>query len=145
MDAQEYITKIVEPTIKDFEENPVSVRHAFLACVVVFHSIDYLGGSKSTSQLRQKFRKASKDFALIDRIAHALKHVKTGHEASKDIQPLAASEVILRPPAFWGVAVWGLSRWNDSTGGVTIKTEVELDIMGAVKNALEFVRNQIPN
>jgi hypothetical protein len=49
MDAQEYITKIVEPTIKDFEENPVSVRHAFLACVVVFHSIDYLGGSKSTS------------------------------------------------------------------------------------------------
>jgi hypothetical protein len=41
-DLKSYLDAIAEPTIKDFENNPTSVRHAFLACVAVFHGIDYL-------------------------------------------------------------------------------------------------------
>jgi hypothetical protein len=40
-DLESYLDAIAEPTIKDFEDNPTSVRHAFLACVEVFHGIDY--------------------------------------------------------------------------------------------------------
>jgi hypothetical protein len=41
-DLIRYLKDIVEPTIKDFEKNPSSVRHAFLACVATFHAVDYL-------------------------------------------------------------------------------------------------------
>src|SRR5712691_4497483 len=41
-DLRQYLNDFVEPTIADFENNPASVRHAFLACVVTFHSADYL-------------------------------------------------------------------------------------------------------
>jgi hypothetical protein len=40
-DLERYLKDIVEPTIKDFKDNPASVRHAFLACVATFHAIDY--------------------------------------------------------------------------------------------------------
>jgi hypothetical protein len=39
---ERYVDEIVAPTINDFEENPTSVRHAFLGCVATFHAIDYL-------------------------------------------------------------------------------------------------------
>jgi hypothetical protein len=120
MDANRYMTEIVEPTISDFEANPTSVRHAFLACVVTFHSIDYLPNKSAN---HQSFRKESPEFTTVDRIAHAFKHVKTGHVQSI-IKPLKAGDVIERPPAKWGEGVWGLSRWNDAIGGVTVKNEM---------------------
>jgi hypothetical protein len=143
MDAEDYMREIVEPTIKDFEESPTSVRHAFLACVVTYHCVDYLSDEESAPQLRQKFREGSKDFALVDRIAHAFKHVNTGHERSKHIQPLEAGEVISRPPGIWGVAVWDVSRWDDPVGGVTIKGEAELDVFATVTAALAFLRSKV--
>jgi hypothetical protein len=143
MDAARYIAEIVEPTIADFEANPISVRHAFLACVATYHCIAYLCDAESEASRRQEFREASKDFALVDRLAHAMKHARTGHERSKHIQPLAAGDVMSRPPAFWDVAVWDLSRWDDPAGGVTVKDEVELDIVHAVRGALEFLRAKL--
>lgn len=35
-----HIDLIVEPTFDDFKKNANSVRHAFLACVAIFHGID---------------------------------------------------------------------------------------------------------
>ena len=139
MDANHYMTEIVEPTISDFEANPTSVRHAFLACVVTFHTIDYLPNKSANHQL---FRKELPEFATVDRIAHAFKHVKTGHVKSI-IKPLKAGDVIERPPAKWGIAVWGLSRWDDAVGGVTIKNEHKRDLLEIVKGAAEFVRARI--
>jgi hypothetical protein len=129
MDANRYMTEIVEPTISDFEANPTSVRHAFLACVVTFHSIDYL---PKKSANRGSFRKESPEFSTVDRIAHAFKHVETGHVQS-DIKPLKAGDVIERPPAKWSEGVWGLSRWNDAIGGVTVKNEHDHDLLEIVK------------
>jgi hypothetical protein len=37
-----YLDEIAEPTVAEFEKNPTSVRHAFLACVALFHTVDYL-------------------------------------------------------------------------------------------------------
>src|SRR5450631_1504293 len=100
MDANRYMTGIVEPTIRDFEVNPTSVRHAFLACVVTFHSIDYLTHPKPQASRRKLFREKSPEFAMVDRIAHAFKHVQTGHHQSVYCQPLKSEDVIKRPPAF---------------------------------------------
>jgi len=101
-----YLNEIVEPTIKDFENNPTSTRHAFLACVTTFHAIDYLTYSKRPAHMRQKLRNRSQDFAIVDRVAHAFKHVDTRDPD----QPLESTDVIPRAPAIWGEAQWDLSR-----------------------------------
>ncbi|MGO9787799.1 MAG: hypothetical protein ACLPL5_13465 [Stellaceae bacterium] len=143
MDIERYIKGIVEPTIRDFEANRASVRHAFLACLVTFHCVDYLENGETSKQLRQQFRKASKDFALVDRIAHAFKHASTGHESSKDNRPLKAEQVISRPPAVAGKMLVGVSRVGDAKGGVTLQGDVQTDVMDAVKGALKCVRKHM--
>jgi hypothetical protein len=81
--------------------------------------------------------------ALIDRVAHAAKHVETGHPQSPTQPPLAADQLIDRPPAFWGQMIWDLSRWDDTTGGATIAGEHQRDLLAAVKKAAEFLRTKI--
>jgi hypothetical protein len=138
MEIERYFEQIVDPTIADFEANPTSVRHAFLAAVAVFHAIDYLDADSH----RKKFRESDADFALIDRIAHAFKHVRTGHPADPNLQPLSAEGVIARPPAAWDSGAWDLSRWDDPIGGITLDDDRCLDILTAVKRAADFVRRQ---
>jgi hypothetical protein len=138
MEIERYFEQIVEPTIADFEANPTSVRRAFLAAVVVFHTIDYLDANSN----RKKFREDSADFALVDRIAHAFKHVHTGHPADPNLQPLSAEGVIARPPAAWDSAVWDLTSWDDTVGGVTLESERAVDVLSAIKGAAQFVRQQ---
>jgi hypothetical protein len=139
MDIERYFAEIVDPTIRDFEKNPMSFRHAFLACVATFHSIDFL----ALRHLRQKFRKNSLEFAIVDRVAHAAKHVQTGNPKNPHNQPLTAVNVVTRPPAVAGVMVPGLSRPGDAVGGVTIWDEAALDLLAIVKRAAEFSRGQI--
>jgi len=141
-DLEQFLDEVVEPTIADFEANPTSTRHMFLACVATFHSVDYLAHPRKPQSLRQKFNEQSPDFALVDRIAHAFKHVVSGHENSPQKPPLKATEVIARPPAYWGTMVWDLSRWDDSIGGVTLDRERDIDLLAVLKRAVAFLRAQ---
>jgi hypothetical protein len=137
-DITRYLDEFVDPTIKDFRENPTSVRHAFLACVVTFHAIDYLTppGSKPRD-LRQKFSRQSSNFATVDDVAHAFKHVLAGDRADPRLR---ASEVIARSPAFFGLAVWDLSQWGDTQGGVTLDRNRQVDLLDTLKRAVDFLR-----
>ena len=139
MELDTYLERIVDPTIADFEANPTSVRHAFLAAVASFHAIDYLGANRH----RKKFREDSADFALVDRIAHAFKHVQTGNPADPNLQPLSAEGIVSRAPARWDVAVWDVSNWGDSAGGVTLDSERALDVLLVIKGAVKFLRQQV--
>jgi hypothetical protein len=140
-----YLDEIVEPTIKDFEEHPTSVRHAFLACVATFHSVDYLAydGLRRTprkgraANLKNRFGTESPDFRRIDQIAHAFKHV-VSHGTAK----VRAAEVISRPPGRAGVAIAGLSRVSDAHGGVTLANEPSVDLLAVLKRAVTFLRGQ---
>ena len=138
-DLVRYLDEIAEPTISDFEKNPASVRHAFIACVVVFHSIDYLAYPRKSRPLRQLFRRQSTDFALVDHVAHAFKHVASGNPNNKR---LVSSDVISRPPAVWGSATWDLSQWDDPAGGVTLNSDRTVDLLGALKRAVDFLRKK---
>jgi hypothetical protein len=140
-DLERYLDEIVEPTIKDFAAHPTSVRHAFLACVAVFHGVDYLAfPRKRPSTLRQQFRRQSPAFAIVDKVAHAFKHVAAGNPAKPDLK---ADEVISRPPAYYNKSgARGLSRWNDPVGGVTIDSDRRVDLLEVVKAARDFLRTK---
>jgi hypothetical protein len=143
MEIERYFEQIVEPTIADFEANPTSVRHAFLAAAVVFHGIDYLVRPADPSALRDKFRRENADFAIVDRVAHAFKHVQAGHPKNPRNQPLLAEGVIARPPMYYGISgAYGLSRYNDPIGGVTLDGDRQLDVLSAIKGAAQFIRQQ---
>ncbi len=142
MDAQRYLNEVVHPTISEFEAEPTSTRRAFLACVVTFHTIDYLAHSINLGNLRENFCRESADFALVDRVAHAFKHVQTGHVNSPSKNPLAADDVIKRPPGAIGDFAIGLSRIGDEVGGVTIMHEPNHDILNAVRGAVDYLRSK---
>ena len=36
----QYLKTMVDPTIEEFMRNPLSPRHAYIACVVTYHAID---------------------------------------------------------------------------------------------------------
>ncbi len=78
MTPEEYMRDIMQPTIKDLVQNRMSKRHAFLACVVTFHMIDYLCGKRRKAVLRGEYRVQSAAFAAVDRIAHGRAEAQSG-------------------------------------------------------------------
>lgn len=118
MDALEYLDTIVAPTISEFERETTCRRRAFLACLVTFHTIDYLAAPKRSAGMRGRFREQSQEFLLIDRVAHALKHVKADALKSPDMPALFVSEIASRPPARLGQMRLGLSRLRRRRHGV---------------------------
>jgi hypothetical protein len=139
-DLAQYLDEIVQPTIKDFEQNPTSRRHAFLACAATCHAVDYLAYPKGPRKLREKFAEQSPAFKVVNDVGHAFKHVIQGDRAAPKMK---ASEVVPRPPAVWGQATWDVSRSDDGVGGVTLTTDPQVDLLETVRAATEFLWSQI--
>jgi hypothetical protein len=105
MTPEEYMRDIMQPTIKDLAQNRTSKRHAFLACVVTFHMIDYLSGKRRKAVLRGEYRVQSAAFAAVDRIAHGRAEAQPGQgrsasrvgETPADLAALAEGQARLAP------------------------------------------------
>jgi hypothetical protein len=84
-----YLEFIVDPTWDDFHKNRDSARHAFLACVTIFHSVDLVAEAegKEAAHFRQKWAKECFEFKLVDVIAHHLKHVLSEDERNLGNRP----------------------------------------------------------
>ena len=82
MTPEEYMRDIMQPTIKELVQNRTSKRHAFLACVVTYHMIDYLCGKRRKAVLRGEYRVQSAAFAAVDRIAHGRAEAQSGRARS---------------------------------------------------------------
>jgi hypothetical protein len=136
-DLRQYLKDFVEPTIAEFEANPASVRHAFIACVITFHSADYLAYPQTSRILRQEWNQQSRAFAIVDDIAHAFKHVKTGNPANPDLR---AAEVVAMPGAF-DVAAFDAAAFD--TGSVTLENQPGVNVLAIVKEAAKFVRMKL--
>ena len=78
MTPEEYMRDILQPTIKELVQNRTSKRHAFLACVVTYHMIDYLCGKRRKAVLRGEYRLQSPAFAAVDRIANGRAEAQSG-------------------------------------------------------------------
>jgi hypothetical protein len=136
-DLRRYLRDFVEPAIADFERNPASVRYAFMACVVTFHAVDYLAHPRRPAPLRQEWNRQSRAFAIVDDVAHAFKHVKTGNPASPDLQ---AHEVVAMPGVF-DAATFDSAAFD--VGGVTLENEPGVNILAVVKEAAAFIRSRL--
>jgi hypothetical protein len=136
-DLRQYLKDFIEPAIADFESNPASVRLAFMACVATFHSVDYLAHPRKPAVLRQQWNKQSKAFAIVDDVAHAFKHVKTGNPASPDLR---AKEVVSMPATF-DVATFDTVAFD--VGGVTLENDPSVNMLAVVKEAAAFVWRQL--
>src|SRR5215207_7863998 len=96
MTPAEYVDEIVVPTVKEFRDNRRSRRHAYLACIAVFHIKDHVkkaGGTGVESTMRATCRKS---FEIVRAICNGTKHVETN--ATHQIQ-FAAGDDWDRPPA----------------------------------------------
>jgi hypothetical protein len=136
-DLVRYLDEIVDPTVQDLEANR-TVRHAFLACVAVFHAVDYRAYPRKSRGTRKSYGQASAEFALVDQVAHAFKHVVSRRGKIS----LNAKDIISRPAAHWGSAVYGLSQFSDPVGGVALDSDRNLDLVDVVKRAAIFLRQQ---
>jgi hypothetical protein len=131
---ERYLDEIVDPIVKDFQEHPDSRRHAFIACVAVFHSIDYLAYPRRSQPLRDAFRKTSPDFAIVDEIAHAFKHVQTDGRT-----PLKADKVVSHKGDF-------SNDFSDDfdISKVTVKDRPGVNLLSSVRKAVSFLREYRP-
>jgi hypothetical protein len=135
-DLERYLKDFVDPTIAEFETNPASLRHAFIACVVTFHAVDYLAyPRKKPRSVRNKWRRKSKAFAIVDDVAHAFKHVTTGRNPNR--HNLKAKEVVSRRGGFDPAA---FSSAFD-VGAVTLETDPAVNVLKTVKEAAYFLRS----
>ena len=135
-DLVRYLKEIVEPTIKDFEKNPTSVRHAFLACVTTFHAVDYLAFPRRSRRLRQRLGQESEDFRIVDDVAHVFKHAIVGDRAKPR---LTAKGVVSRKGAFQP-GVFDPDTFD--VGGVTLADKPGVDLRRTVKRAVKFLHAQ---
>jgi hypothetical protein len=84
-----YLELIVDPTFDDFCSNRDSIRHAYLACVAIFHAVDRAAEEQGIrgANLRQNWCKESVEFKLVDVLAHHFKHVQSSDEKIPSTRP----------------------------------------------------------
>lgn len=84
-----YIEVIVEPAFLDFQRNPGSFRHAYLACLVTYHAIDRAAYPARPGNLLKEWKKEWRDFAFIEQVALHFKHVESEdtRHAKKTLPP----------------------------------------------------------
>jgi hypothetical protein len=135
IDLERYVFDFVEPTIDDFEKNPTSVRHAFLACVAAFHGVDYLAWPDEPKNLRAHLR-LNDYFLIVDDVAHAFKHVATSRRPNKGLK---ATDVVSRSPGAFDSATFDRSHFDADTGKVTLTRDDGINLLETVKEAVQFM------
>jgi hypothetical protein len=134
MDAlTRYLTLIVEPTVEEFQRNPFSLRHCFLACAATYHSIDRVADvrKKRPANLRQVWGRQSMEFKLVDIVAHDFKHI---HASDRKGAPNTI------PLSF---ALYGHMGFNTHMFNDTGQIETLRHLTFIVRDAVKFVKSQV--
>jgi len=127
-----YLKVIVEPTVEEFQRNPFSLRHCYLACAATYHSIDRAAEmtTKRPATLRQVWGRKSMEFKLVDIVAHDFKHI---HASDRNVPPNRI------PLSF---ALYGRMGFNTHTFNDTGQLESLRHLTFIVRDALKFVQEQ---
>jgi hypothetical protein len=127
---ERYLALIVDPTVEEFRRNPFSLRHAYLACVAVYHAIDRVAYPKSTGNLRKVWGEECMEFLIVDHVAHDFKHVKS--EDQRRIErgiPLSH-------------AIYGGMGFNTHTLNDTGQIEALRHLTFVVRDAVKFLHKK---
>jgi hypothetical protein len=76
----------------------------------------------------------------VDDVGHAFKH---GIAGNRQNPRLKAQEVLSKRPIFGDLMV-GVSRISVIPEGVMLASDPHIDLLGTVKAAVRFIREQIP-
>lgn len=83
MNPREYFEIIAQPTLEEFFEEDTSIRRCFLACVALYHIVDYIFYAdqkqrfKNLDQLRDQMIQSDWYFRNVYDVCLAVKHFKT--------------------------------------------------------------------
>ncbi len=110
-----------------------------MACLVTYHLKDFLKVEGVDVETAMISFGSNRSFETVRAVALAAKHTKaTVGKKYPDNIPFNAGEDYERPPAIAGLAVAGLSRVGDWTGGREIAWHLGgLDLYDCVKTVLE--------
>lgn len=137
MTPNAFATEIVVPTVRDFRDNRRSRRHAYLACIVTYQLKDFLEKEGVDVEGAMKTFGRSNSFEAVRAVCTAAKHKEFAGDRYPDNIPFIAGEDYDRPPAYYGEAVFGLSRYGDAHGGREIARNLGgLDLYQCVKTVL---------
>lgn len=127
-----YLKLIVEPTVEEFQQNPFSLRHCYLACAATYHSIDRAAemANKRPRALRQVWARRSMEFKLVDIVAHDFKHI---HASDRKGAPNRI------PLSF---ALYGRMGFNTHAFNDAGQLESLRHLTFVVRDALKFVHEQ---
>jgi hypothetical protein len=142
MTPAEYVNEMVQPTVREFRDERRSRRRAYLACIVVFHIIDYLKNAGEKDVWR-KLKQANPDiFELVRSICDGSKHFETN---AKHAVHFRAGSDWDRPPAFAGIMRAGVSFLGDTKGGRSAKVrDGSMDLYGCVKTLALIFQQKFP-
>jgi hypothetical protein len=132
---EQYLDSIVEPTFKDFERNPSSVRHAYLACVAAYHAVDRAAHPSHPGNLKKKWRDESFEFVIVDMVAHHFKHVISDDEKA----PTPSGNIPL------STLVFGDGTLNSAPLNAEMFNEGGIDLHNlyfVIREAIKFLRQK---
>jgi hypothetical protein len=118
-----YLKNIVDPTFEDCRRNSASVRHTFIAALVIYHAIDRAAYPKSARTLLQKWRSKSLEFRLVEIIALQFKHVK--------------SEDVRRPPPKGMIPITHALGLDETADTVELR-----NVFFLFRDAIKFLHQQ---
>jgi hypothetical protein len=140
MTPEEYTEEMILPTLREYFGDLRNRRRAMLASLTLVHLHDVLkeNGKRpgSTSAFFESLRTQCAECWSVYLVAISAKHMK--HNKSG----FSIDEIVERPPAFFGTAVWGLSRWDDTTGGVEALGGAQgsnVSVDASLRKAFEFL------
>lgn len=133
-ELQQYLDIIVEPTFRDFERNPKSIRHAYLACVAAYHAIDRASYPKKPGNLRKEWGKTL-EFAIVDMVAHRFKHMISDPEKA----PVKNGAIPLSSLVFGNQTLGNFTLDKDrlSRGGIDLH-----NLYFVIQDCISFIRKQ---
>lgn len=123
MTPRQYMGEIVLPTLREYEETTNSRRRAYLACIVVYHLVDYLKKAGSPDPADVMRKSCSKAWRVVHAVATAAKH--GDNDDKRNLNPLKfwSGTDDFRPPAVAGEFECGWSELGDVDGSIVIPTE----------------------
>jgi hypothetical protein len=131
MTPAEFMGEIVVPTLREFRDERRSRRHAYLACIAVFHLKDHLkkAGEKGIEDAMRA--ECGLAFDVVRGICNGTKHVETD---GSHIVAFKAGQDTDRPPAILGQMILGVSLLGDSKGGRDVRHgQARLDVYACAK------------
>jgi hypothetical protein len=145
----EYFRDIVEPTVADFEREPSSVRHAYLACIVTYHFADavlaYTKRKGELGKIRKELAAIAPAFWTVEGIANMAKHVELTNDKLRE-KPRIEDTHVGPQAAFKGGVYWnGGIGWKGSQQVVRTKGEDGrfIDVRYCVREAQRAVETYL--